>query len=159
MKDRTELMHAYCILGIQIRNLKNDLNMEALGMGCRNGHWSQCSNQILISSTGLVASGPAVVVQAALESRAACCTTTARPEATKPVDEIKIWSEHCDQCPFLQPQHLNHFSKFGFGHLRYIYFIFMALLSFLIKVSHPFRKKCWKHLHIYKNKLVHIRCT
>ena len=41
------------------------------------------------------------MVQAALESRAAC-TTTAGPEVVKPVDEIKIRLKHCDQCLFLQ---------------------------------------------------------
>jgi hypothetical protein len=56
--------------------------MEALSIGCRNKHWSQCFNQILISSTGLISSGPAIVVQAALESRAAC-TTTAGPEVVR----------------------------------------------------------------------------
>ena len=89
-------------LGIQIRNSKIDLNIVALSIGCRNKHWSQCFNQILISLTGLISSGPSIVVQAALDSRAAC-TTTAGPEVVKPVDEIKIWLKHCDQCLFLQP--------------------------------------------------------
>ena len=53
-------------LGIQVRNSKNDLNMEALSIGCRNKYRSQCFNQILISSTGLATVCPAVVVKAAL---------------------------------------------------------------------------------------------
>ena len=88
-------------LGIQIRNLKNDLNIVPLSICLRKKHWLQFFNQILISLTGLTTSGPAVVVQAALESRAAC-TTTAGLEMVKPVDEIKIWLKHCDQCLFLQ---------------------------------------------------------
>ena len=55
----------------------------------------------MISSTGLVTPGPAVVVQAVLDSRAAC-TTTAGPGVTKLVEEIKIWLKRCDQCSFLQ---------------------------------------------------------
>ena len=90
-----------CKLGIQIRNTKNNSNIVTLSIGCRNKHWSQCFNQILISSTGLIAPGPAVVVQAALDSRAAC-TRTAGPGVTKPVNEIKIWLKHCDQCYFWQ---------------------------------------------------------
>ena len=34
----------------------------------------------------------------------AACTTTAGPEEIKPVDEIKIWLQNCDQCLFLQPK-------------------------------------------------------
>ena len=89
-------------LGIQIRNSKNYLNIEALSIDCRNKHWSICFNRILISSTGLIAISPAVLVQAAMESRAACITT-AGLIAIKPVDEINIWLKHCDQCWFLQP--------------------------------------------------------
>ena len=66
-----------CALGIQVRNSKNDLNMEALSMGCRNKHESQCFNPILISSTGFTTVHLAILVQAALDSRAACTTTTA----------------------------------------------------------------------------------
>ena len=51
-------------LGIQVWNSKNDLNMEALSMGCKNKYWSQCFNQIFIPSTGLVTVCPAIVVQA-----------------------------------------------------------------------------------------------
>ena len=91
-----------CRLGIQIRKSKIDLNILALSIGCRNKHWSQCFNQILISSTGLITPGPAVVVQAALESRAAC-TRTARPGVIKPFNEIIIWLEYSDQCMILQP--------------------------------------------------------
>ena len=43
----------------------------------------------MILSTGLAALSPALAVQAALESRAAC-TTTAGLKAAKPVDKIKI---------------------------------------------------------------------
>ena len=63
--------------------------MEALSIGCRKKHGSQCFNQILISSTGLITIGLTIVVQAALDSRAAC-TTMAGPVVIKPVDEIKI---------------------------------------------------------------------
>ena len=96
------LLPVQCTLGIQIRNSKIHLNIVALSIGCRNKHWSQCFNQILISLTGLTTSGTAVVVQVALESRAACATT-ARHKVVKPPDEIKIWLKHCDQCLFLQP--------------------------------------------------------
>ena len=88
------------ILGIQIRKSKIDLNIVALSIGCRIMHWSLYFNQILISSTGLIT--PAVVMQAALESRAAC-TTTAGPGVIKPVSETKIWLKHFDQWLFLQP--------------------------------------------------------
>ena len=53
-------------------------------IGCRNKHFSQCFNQILISSTGLATVCLGIVVQAALEARAAGKTVA------KPVDEIKI---------------------------------------------------------------------
>ena len=91
-----------CTLGIQIRNSKIDKNIMALGIGCRNKPWTQGFNQNLISSTGWTTSGPAVVVQAALDSRAAC-TTTAGPEVVQPVDEIKFWLKHCVQGLFLHP--------------------------------------------------------
>ena len=39
-------------LGIQIRKSKIHLNMETLSIDCRNKHWPQCFNQILISSAG-----------------------------------------------------------------------------------------------------------
>ena len=35
-------------VGIKIRKAKLHLNMEALCIGCRNNHWSQYFNQILI---------------------------------------------------------------------------------------------------------------
>ena len=41
------------------------------------------------------------MVQAALESRAACTTTAGHIEV-EPVDEIKIRLKHCDQYLFLQ---------------------------------------------------------
>ena len=63
--------------------------MEALSISCRNKHVSQYSNRILISSTGYLAICPAVVVLAALDSRAAC-TTAAGPQAPKQTDEIKV---------------------------------------------------------------------
>ena len=91
-----------CTLGIQIRNSKIDKNIVALSIGCRNKPWTQCFNQNLISSTGWTTSGPAVVLQAALESSAAC-TTTAGPEVVQPMDEIKFWLKHCAQGLFLQP--------------------------------------------------------
>ena len=50
---------------------------------------SQFFSQILIYSADLITLGPATVVLAALESRAAS-TTTAGPEEIKPVNEIKI---------------------------------------------------------------------
>ena len=83
------------ILGIQGWNKKKDFNMEALSISYRNKYWSQCFNQILISSTGYLTICPAVVVQAALGSRAACTTTVGQTVA-KPVDEIKTWLQHCD---------------------------------------------------------------
>ena len=91
-----------CIVGIQIRKSKIYLNMEALSIDCRNKHWSQCFNRILIWSSGSTSICPAVVVQAALDSRAACTTTAGHIEV-EPVDEIKIGLKHCDQCLFLQP--------------------------------------------------------
>ena len=74
----------------------------ALSIGCRNKPWTQCFNQNLISSTGWTTSDPAVVVQAALESSAAC-TTMAGPEVVQPVDEIKFWLKHFVQGLFLKP--------------------------------------------------------
>ena len=94
-------IHEINILGIHFRKSKNYLNMEALSIDCRNKHWSQCFNQILISSTGYLTIHPAVVVQAALESRAACTTTAGHIEV-EPADEIKIRLKHCGQCLFLQ---------------------------------------------------------
>ena len=38
-------------LGIQVWNSKNDFNMEALSVSCRNKHWSKYVHWILISST------------------------------------------------------------------------------------------------------------
>ena len=64
-------------LGIQVWNSKIDFNMETLSISCRNKHWSQYFNQILFSSTGYLTICPAVVVQAVLDSRAAC-TSMAR---------------------------------------------------------------------------------
>ena len=55
-------------------NSKIDFNMEALSISCRNKHWSKYFHRILISSTGYLTICPAVVVQAALESRAASTT-------------------------------------------------------------------------------------
>ena len=88
-------------LVIQIRNWKNYLNIVVLSIDFRNKHWSQCFNLILIWSSGLSTICPAVVVQAALDSRAAC-TTTAERIVLKPLDQIKIRLKHCDQCLFLQ---------------------------------------------------------
>ena len=62
-------------LVIQVPNSKIDFNMEALSISCRNKHWSQYFNLILFSSTCCLTICPAVIVQAALESRAACITT------------------------------------------------------------------------------------
>ena len=73
----------------------------ALSIDCRNKHWSQCFNRILIWSSGLSTICLAVVVQAALESRAACTTTAGHIEV-EPADEIKIRLKHCGQCLFLQ---------------------------------------------------------
>ena len=64
-----------CMLVIQFRNSKIDFNMDARIIDCRNKHWSQYFNQILFLSTGYFTLCPAVVMQAALESRAACTTT------------------------------------------------------------------------------------
>ena len=75
--------------------------MEALSIDCRNKHWPQCFNRILISSAGSTSICSAVVVQAALDFRAAC-TTTAKHIEVEPADEIKIWLKHCGQCLFLQ---------------------------------------------------------
>ena len=88
-------------LGTQVWNSKIDFNMEALSISCRNKHWSKYFHRILISSTGYLTICLAIVVQAALESRAAC-TTIARHIVRWPVDEIKIRLKHCDQCLFLQ---------------------------------------------------------
>ena len=90
------------MLVIQVRNSKIDFDMEVLSISCRNNYWSQYFNRILFSSTSYLTIWLAIVVQAALDSRTAC-TTTARPGVIKPVDEIKIWLKHCDQCLFLQP--------------------------------------------------------
>ena len=93
--------------------------MEAVSIDCRNKHWSQCFNQILISSTYLVTVCSAIAVQAALESRAAC-TTTAGPIVIKPVDEFKIWLKHSDQCLFLQPILSASIFKLIFGFCTWI---------------------------------------
>ena len=90
-----------CILGIPIQKSKIHLNMEPLSIDCRNKHWPQCFNRILISSAGSTSICSAVVVQAALESRAACTTTAGHIEV-EPADEIKIRFKHCGQCLFLQ---------------------------------------------------------
>ena len=90
-----------CSLGIQICKSKLHLNMEALSIYCRNKHWPQCLNRILISSAGSTSICSAIVVQAALESRAACTTTAGHIEV-EPADEIKIRLKHCGQCLFLQ---------------------------------------------------------
>ena len=84
-------------LGIQIRKSKIYLNEVALRIGCRNMFWSQCFNQKLSGWTTL---GPAIVVLAALVSRAAC-TIMAVPKVVQPVRLIKFWLKHCDQGTFL----------------------------------------------------------
>ena len=64
--------------------------MEALSIGAvevNADHWS--FYQIWISSIGYLPIFPAIVVQAALDSRAACTTTAGHIEG-EPVDEIKI---------------------------------------------------------------------
>ena len=63
-----------CTFAIQVQKSKNYFNMEALSIGCWNKHWPQYFNRIFISSTGYLTICPAIVVQAALESRAACTT-------------------------------------------------------------------------------------
>ena len=83
--------------GIQIRKSKIYLNEVALRIGCRNMFWSQCFNQKLSGWTTL---GPAIVVLAALVSRAAC-TIMAVPKVVQPVRLIKFWLKHCDQGIFL----------------------------------------------------------
>ena len=85
------------ILGIQIRKSKIYLNEVALRIGCKNMFWSQCFNQKLSGWTTL---GPAIVVLAALVSRAAC-TIMAVPKVVQPVRLIKFWLKHCDQGTFL----------------------------------------------------------
>ena len=67
----------------RIRKSKIYLNEVALKIGCRNMFWSQCFNQKLISRSGWTTLGPAIVVQAALDTRAAS-TTTAGPKVIKP---------------------------------------------------------------------------
>ena len=57
----------------------------------KNMFWSQCFNQNL---------GPAIVVLAALDTRAAS-TTTAGPKVVQPVWLNKFWLKHCDQGIFL----------------------------------------------------------
>ena len=100
-KIHTRIYKYVLRLGIQIRKSKIHLNMEALSIDCRNKHWPQCFNRILISSAGSTSICPAIVVQAALDSRAAC-TTTAEHIEVEPADEIKIRFKHCGQCLFLQ---------------------------------------------------------
>ena len=80
------------LLGIQYWNSKIDFHMEALSISSRNKHWSKYFHQILISSTGYLTICLAIVVQAALESRAACTTTA---------EHIDYWIE-VGQCLFLQ---------------------------------------------------------
>ena len=84
--------------------------------------------------TVLITPGLAIVVQAALESRAAC-TTTAGPTAIKPVYEIKIWLKHCDQCLFLQPMLSASIFKLIFGFWTWIPNL-RALLKGLIIYSY-----------------------
>ena len=81
--------------------LKIDFNMEALSISCRNKHWSQYLNRILFTSTGYLTIFPAVVVQAVLDSRAACTTTSVHIVRWL-VDENNIRLKYCDQCLFLQ---------------------------------------------------------
>ena len=64
---------------------KNGFKFSGTHQRCINIHSSQCFNQILILPIGLITSGLAAVVQAALDSRAAC-TTAAGPEVIKPVN-------------------------------------------------------------------------
>ena len=93
--------------------------MEALSIYCRNKHWSQCFNWILISSAGSPSVCLATVVLAVLDSRAASTTVAGQTEG-QPADEIKIRLKHCDQYLFLQymlncwvPPYPNQFLIFG----------------------------------------------
>ena len=70
--------------------------MEALSISCRNKHWSQYFNQILFSSISYLTICPAVVVQAALDSRAACdqclfLQLMLSPSILKSVFELRTW--------------------------------------------------------------------
>ena len=87
------VVHTDIHRGIQIQKSKIYFNEVALRIGCRNMFWSQCFNQNL---------GPAIVVLAALDTRAAS-TTTAGAKVVQPVQLIKFWLKHCDQGIFLHP--------------------------------------------------------
>ena len=63
--------------------LKIGFKTSVLNINYRNIYWSQFFNQILIYLAGLITLGPATMVLAALESRAAS-TTAARPKGIKP---------------------------------------------------------------------------
>ena len=91
------VVHTDIHRGIQIQKSKIYFNEVALRIGCRNMFWSQCFNQKLSGWTTL---GPAIVVLAALVSRAAC-TIMAVPKVVQPVRLIKFWLKHCDQGTFL----------------------------------------------------------
>ena len=101
-------MHHYLTLTgtlvIQARNSKIDFNMEALSISCRNKYWSQYFNRILFSSTGYLTICLAVVVQAALESRAASTTTAWHSGILwdNQLMKSKFDNKYFDQCLFLQ---------------------------------------------------------
>ena len=69
--------------------------MEALSIGCRNKHWWQSFNKILISSPSLITTGLAIVAQAALDSWAASLHAPQRPGLFTPHcnDDLNIINE------------------------------------------------------------------
>ena len=108
-----------------------------LSIDCRNKHWSQCFNWILISSAGSPSVCLATVVLAALDSRAASTTVAGQTEG-QPADEIKIRLKHCDQYLFLQymlncwvPPYPNQFLIFGFFNWKGLNF-YQAIRNFIL---------------------------
>ena len=97
--------------------------------GSRNIFLSQWFELILILLTGSTYSGLAVVVLAALDSKAACTTTTGtRPKVIQPVNEIKFWWKYCHQAiyfysQFWVPLYSNQILIFLFGFLMVVVYL------------------------------------
>ena len=70
---------------------KNDFNILALRMGCRNKHWSQHFILIIIDW----------FICPRLSPWGTTCTGLQRE--SKLINKIKIWLNRCDMCLFLQP--------------------------------------------------------
>ena len=99
-RNRSQSIGTFRNIGGGIQIQKSKIYFEvALKIECRNMPWSQCFNQNLISRTGWTTLGTAIMVQAALDTRAAN-TTMAGPKVVQP---LNFWLKHCDQNIFLHP--------------------------------------------------------